>query len=231
MRPPLGAHRLSDLDPPRITADLADAQVLASALAAQQFVSRGPGDLAARLRLGREAATLAGALADEALELGSRRLLIGEQLQHDPVTAGTEIAALETFAAHTRRPLARWYALLFQGIRATMRGRYEEALIHAADMEALGQRIDAQPTTTYAVAQRLQVLRDLGRGPEAEGTLRDVCARCSPRRRREGCTEGTRRRGRHRRRRRPGRARHDPRVDGAVRVIADGHSLTARRGV
>lgn len=156
---------------------LADAQVLASALEAQQFVSRGPGDLAARLRLGREAVTLAGSLADETLELGSRRLLIAEQLQHDPVAADTDIAALETFAAHTRRPLARWYALLFRGIRATMCGRYEEALAHAADMEALGQRIDAQPTTTYAVGQRLQVLRDLGRGPEAEGTLRDVCAR------------------------------------------------------
>ncbi len=155
---------------------LDDGGALAAALAAQQFVLRGPRLLDERLRLGAELVALANRLGDEELELHARRLQVSDRLQRDLVAADAELAALAAFAEHTRRPLARWYVLIHRAMRASIRGHYDQALAFVDEMEALGRRIDAQPTSIYAVGQRFVVLRDLGRTGEVEAELRDVCA-------------------------------------------------------
>jgi hypothetical protein len=70
---------------------LGDAQTLAVSLAAQQFVLRGPDQLAQRVRLGAELVEQARALSDEQLELNGRRLLLADRLQVDPTAAAAEL--------------------------------------------------------------------------------------------------------------------------------------------
>jgi DNA-binding CsgD family transcriptional regulator len=157
---------------------LGDDHALAAALDAEQFVLRGPGLLEVRVRLGEELVALASRLGDEELELRARRLLVPDRLQqHHLPAADAELESLAAFAGQTRRPLARWYVLMYRATRATIVGRYDDALGLIDEMEALGQRIDAQPTPIYALAQRFVVLRDLGRVHDVENPLRDLCAR------------------------------------------------------
>lgn len=156
---------------------LRDDGALAAALAAQQFVLRGPGRLDERLHLGEELVALASRLGDEEVELHARRLQVPDRLQRDLIAADAEIAAFAAFAEHTRRPLARWYVLIHRAMRAGICGHYDQALAFVDEMEALGCRIDAQPTPIYGLGQRFVVLRDLGRAGEVEAELRDVCAR------------------------------------------------------
>lgn len=155
---------------------LGEGRSLGVTLAAQQYVLRGPVRLLERIRLGQELVALAGRLGDEELELRARRLLLPDQFQVDPVTADAELAALTALADETRRPLARWYVVLNRCLRATMTGDIEEALRLVAGVDALGRRIDAQPVDIYVAGQKYAVLRELGRGNEAEDDLRRVIA-------------------------------------------------------
>lgn len=133
-----------------------DPGALAAALAARQFVLRGPDGLDARLRLGRELARLGHRLDDDELELGARRLLVPDALQSDPRAAQVELDALDDLAHRSRRPLARWYLLLHRTTWAIMTGLPSAGQLVDATLE-LGHRIDAQPAPVYNVAHRLML--------------------------------------------------------------------------
>jgi ATP/maltotriose-dependent transcriptional regulator MalT len=149
-----------------------DRTTLASALAAQQFVLRGPDRLAERIRLGEELITIAQELDDEPLETYTRRVLCSDRLRVDLPTADAEVDALDEFAQRTRRPIAAWYTLLLRTLRATMSGRLDDATVLVDQAEALGRRIGAQPAPLYATIQRCFLGRHLGRFPEHELPLR-----------------------------------------------------------
>jgi hypothetical protein len=118
---------------------LDDRATLAAALAAQQFVLRGPDRLAERIRLGEELLTVAHDL-DELLEMYTRRLLCSDRLRVDLATADAEVDALDELAQRTRRPIAAWYTLPLRTLRATMSGRLDDAAVLVDQSEALGRR-------------------------------------------------------------------------------------------
>ena len=154
-----------------------DRPTLASALAARQFVLRGPDDLATRIALGEELATLAVQLDDDELGLHARRMLIPDRLQDDLAAADAELGALGALAERSRRPIARWYHTHFRATRAIMSGNTDQAWRLITESEALGHRIGAQPATLYAVGQRFLLLRDIGRVGDAEAETRREAAR------------------------------------------------------
>ena len=160
-----------------VARELNDRPTLASALAARQFVLRGPDDLAARIALGEELATLAVQLDDDELELHARRMLIPDRLQDDLAAADAELGALGALAERSRRPIARWYHTHFRATRAIMSGNTDQAWRLITESEALGHRIGAQPATLYAVGQRFLLLRDTGRVGDAEAETRREAAR------------------------------------------------------
>jgi DNA-binding CsgD family transcriptional regulator len=149
----------------------------AAALAARQFVLRGPDNLATRIALGEELAHLADDLDDDELELHARRILIPDRLQDNLAAADAELGALGDLAARTRRPIARWYYLHYRAVRAVMSGDTEAASQLITDSEALGHRIGTQPATLYAAGQRFQLLRSTGRTAEADNEIRREAAR------------------------------------------------------
>ncbi len=156
---------------------LGDAHCLAGALAAQQFVMRGPDGLEERLALGRELLGLALSLEDEALELGARRVLVPDCLQHDRALAEAEIDGLAALGERSARPLVRWYLQVYHGVRTTMFGRLDEALDQIERAETEGHRLGVQPATLYATGQRFLLLRQAGRVGEAEDAVREQAAR------------------------------------------------------
>ncbi|MDN5748417.1 MAG: AAA family ATPase, partial [Pseudonocardia sp.] len=156
--------------------ELGDTPALAAALAAHQFVLRGPDDLDRRLRIGTELVGRAIELGDDELELTARRMLIPDLLQTEPVVADGEMGALADLAATSRRPLARWYLLLFRAARAIMAGDAAASEL-VGDALALGRRIRVQPAPVYACGQRFVLLRQLGRLGEIEDELRRLAAR------------------------------------------------------
>jgi DNA-binding CsgD family transcriptional regulator len=149
-----------------------DQPTLAAALAAQQFVLRGPDHLQERLELGEELLQLARKLGDDQLELHTRRILFSDQLRIDLTAADSQLEALDELARRARRPIARWYTLVFRAVRATMVGRSREAETLVDQAEELGNRIGAQPASMYATAQRFILYRNLGRVGEREDSLR-----------------------------------------------------------
>jgi DNA-binding CsgD family transcriptional regulator/tetratricopeptide (TPR) repeat protein len=156
--------------------EFGDQRTLAAALAAQQFVLRGPDGLEDRLLIGEELADIAVRLADDDLELLTRRVLIADRLQVDLEEANTELDEFARLVRSTRRPLARWYLLLFQATRAIMAGRSSTAFQLVDEAESLGRRIDVQPALVYAVGQRFLLLRQIGRTGEIEDDLRSMAA-------------------------------------------------------
>jgi DNA-binding CsgD family transcriptional regulator len=163
---PLAAQAVTDA---RV---LGDRTTLAAALAAQQFVLRGPDRLAERISLGEELITLAYDLDDELLEMYTRRLLCSDRLRVDLTTADAEVDALDELAQRIRRPIAAWYTLLLRTLRTTMSGRLDDAAVLVDQAEALGRRIGAQPARLYATIQRCFLGRHLGRIAEHEQPLR-----------------------------------------------------------
>jgi DNA-binding CsgD family transcriptional regulator len=151
-------------------------RTLAAAVAANQFVLRGPEDLGRRLALGEELLRIAARLDDEELELHARRILIPDRLQHDLTGADAELEGLAVLAEVSRRPLARWYLTLYRTIRATMTGQ-AGAMALADEAEAIGSRLGVQPASLYAVSQRFMILRRMGRVHEAEDSVRHHAAR------------------------------------------------------
>jgi DNA-binding CsgD family transcriptional regulator len=141
---PLAAQAVTDA---RV---LNDRTTLAAALAAQQFVLRGP----------------------DLLEMYTRRLLCSDRLRVDLTTADAEVDALDELAQRIRRPIAAWYTLLLRTLRATMSGRLDDAAVLVDQAEALGRRIGAQPARLYATVQRCFLGRHLGRIAEHEQPLR-----------------------------------------------------------
>ncbi|MDN5857918.1 MAG: AAA family ATPase [Pseudonocardia sp.] len=159
-----------------------DRQALASALAAAQFVLRGPDGLEHRIELGTELVDIAVRAGDEESELGARRMLIPDLLQTDPVRADAELTALADLATTSRRPLAQWYVQVFRAMRATMAGRPDAAeLVDRA--HTLGRRIRAQPASIYAAGQRFALRHQLDRGhhPGQPGGLEDELRRLASR--------------------------------------------------
>lgn len=153
---------------------LGDDRTLAVALAAQQFALRGPEHLAERLELGEELVGRSRALHDEPLEIQARRLLLADRLQTEPGLADTEFRALDAVARRTRRPLARWYVMINECLRAGLGGAPEDALALVDAAEAFGRRIGAPPARMYGVAQRFVLRRECGRGAESEDELRAI---------------------------------------------------------
>lgn len=133
---------------------LGDPRTLAVSLAAEQFVLRGPDRLAERIGLGEELVTAARALGDAQLELHARRLLLADRLQVEPAGAAAEFDELVALAQRSRRPLAHWYVMVNQCLRAIMAGSGDDILGLIAETEAFGHRIGAQPTRVYAALQR-----------------------------------------------------------------------------
>jgi DNA-binding CsgD family transcriptional regulator len=156
---------------------LPDERILAAALTAQQFVLRGPDSLPERLQLGDELVGLAMKLGDEELELQARRVLVVDRLQTDVVAAGTELQALAVLARDSKRPLVRWFLLMYQAVWSTLSGFDEEALRIVDQAHTLGRQMGVQPAWAYAAAQRYALFRQVGRGDELEGALRRGAAR------------------------------------------------------
>ncbi|MHA6781251.1 ATP-binding protein [Pseudonocardia saturnea] len=153
---------------------LDDDRTLAVALAAQQFALRGPEHLDERLELGEELVGRSRSLHDEPMEIQARRLLLADRLQTEPGLADTELRALDALARRTRRPLARWYVMINECLRAGLGGTPEEALALVDATEAFGRRIGAAPARMYGVTQRFVLRRECGRGAESEDELRAV---------------------------------------------------------
>ncbi|SFM89055.1 regulatory protein, luxR family [Pseudonocardia ammonioxydans] len=151
---------------------LGDARTLTGALAAQQFVLRGPADRAERVRTGRELVRHAAGLGDVPAEVSARRLLVADAFADSPEALETELGALEALAEQTRRPLARWYAMVFRTALTCLRDPAGDALEAIARTETFGRRIGARPAGMYATVQRFAVLRGTGRVAEAEPALR-----------------------------------------------------------
>jgi hypothetical protein len=124
---------------------LNDKRTLADALAAHQFVLRGPDNLAERISMGKELVRLAATLHDEALELLGRRVLVPDLLQCDRVAADDQLTQLAALAAESGRPLARWYTLLYRALCATFAGQRADAHALVDQAEALGHQLEAQP--------------------------------------------------------------------------------------
>jgi len=157
--------------------DRRDSRALGAAIHARRFVLRGPGDLEERIALGQRLVGLATATRDEELELSACAWLIPELMAAgDMVAVDRTHAALDGLERRVRRPLARWYVLLFEGMRAAFEGRFEEALAIIDRGESLGRRVGSQPASLFASAQRAVVLRELGRGAESIRPLRDLAA-------------------------------------------------------
>ncbi|GAA4783877.1 AAA family ATPase [Actinomycetospora chlora] len=156
---------------------LGDPHCLAGALAARQYVMRGPDDLHERLAVGRELLDLARSLDDEDLELGARRMLVPDRLQHDLAAADAEIDGLAALARRSNRPLVRWYRQVFRATRAAMDGDLDGALDEVGRAEGEGRRLGVQPAGLYAAAQRFLLLRQAGRIAEVEDAVREQVAR------------------------------------------------------
>ncbi|MDN5919961.1 MAG: response regulator transcription factor, partial [Pseudonocardia sp.] len=152
-----------------------DPRALTAALAAAQFVLRGPEGPEDRIALGRELADLAVRRGDEDAELLARRMLVPELMQSDPVQADAELDVLAELATSTGRPLAQWYVLLFRAVRSTMAG-HTDALDLVEQAYRLGRLVQAQPASIYATGQRFALRRDLPAG-SVEHDLRRHVAR------------------------------------------------------
>ncbi|MBP2367117.1 ATP-binding protein [Pseudonocardia parietis] len=155
---------------------LGDSRTLTGALAARQYVLRGPGDRAERIRTGRELVGHAAEHGDVPAEVAARRLLVADAFGTSPEAVETELGALEALAEQTRRPLARWYAMVFRTALACLREPAGDALAAIAATERLGERIGARPAAMYATVQRVAVLRGTDRAEETEPALRAMIA-------------------------------------------------------
>ncbi|MGY1619874.1 ATP-binding protein [Geodermatophilus sp. SYSU D00691] len=153
---------------------LGDRGALAVALSAQQYALRGPGHLAERARLGEELVGHARALGDEPLEVQARRLLLADRWQQDLAAVDADLRDLDVLARETRRPVARWHVMVNECVRAGLAGRPEEGLELVDRTEAFGRRIGAHPAAMYGVGQRFFLLRQCGRGAEAEEQVRET---------------------------------------------------------
>lgn len=130
-----------------------DPAALVAALITRHFMLWGPGDLREREAVLREAAAVADGLPDRqpSFEIQLWRL---QDLYEagDVTTADLELETYARRAAAIRLPIYRWHALVVQGMRALMAGRYAEG-------ERLAEEAIAAWPDGYAAAGQMYLIQ------------------------------------------------------------------------
>ena len=149
--------------------------VLAAALAARCDAISGPDHIAERRTAAAEIIGLARAGGDRSGELLGRRLLVvalaeaGQWLAVD-----AEICSYARLAEHLAQPRLTWYAPLWRGARALMRGDLARADEHARQLGELAERAGSVNARLLGLVQRFIRLAGEGRADELIGDFAEI---------------------------------------------------------
>ncbi|HYY23740.1 MAG TPA: hypothetical protein VE780_17890, partial [Thermoleophilaceae bacterium] len=142
---------------------VADAGVLAYALAAHCDAIAGPADTERRREESGEIIRLAVSTGDRATELLGRRLLVVALFELGEVGAlDAEIEAYARLAGLVRQPLYGWYVPLWRGARALMQGDLARSRKLADQASAVGAQAQSENAAILADALRWYVEREAG---------------------------------------------------------------------
>ncbi len=135
----------------------------ARALAAMCDAMAGPGHAAERGDMEQRIVELGHAAGDRSLEVLGHRFRVVARLELGDFDAvDREIAAFERGVEYLRQPLLSWYIPIFRGMRALVRGRFEDAEAFAAQARAAAEATGS--TNAHLLATTLQVGIDAATG-------------------------------------------------------------------
>jgi tetratricopeptide (TPR) repeat protein len=150
-----------------------DPDALVAALVTRHFMLWGPGPVEERLGIMSEAAAVADRLQERQWMFEvQRNRLFGLYEIGDVTAADLELETYARRAAAVRLPMYRWHAMVVQGMRALMMGRFEEAERLAIEAMATRQDGFASARGQMYVIQLFAILREKLRLAELEEPLR-----------------------------------------------------------
>ena len=151
---------------------------LAYALRARDTALWGPAGVDERLSTAGEVVELAGHAGDreQALEGYARRALALIQLG-DIAAARTDMGLHSRLAHELRHPFGLWRELVWQGMQASLAGRFEEGLARAEEALERGRRVRAPEAENCYVGQAFLARISLGRPGELRSTIEDMIER------------------------------------------------------
>ncbi|MHC1559036.1 AAA family ATPase [Actinomycetospora sp. C-140] len=156
---------------------LGDDAALVQGLVAWADAHAGPDHTESRLAAASEIVDLAAASGDVAGELLGRRLRVVAVAElGDTGALDAEVAAYSRLAEPTRQPIYTWYPALWAGSRALREGRLAEALDHADEAAAEGDRVGSRNARMLAEVLRLNALTDSGRLDDLAARYRTMLA-------------------------------------------------------
>jgi DNA-binding SARP family transcriptional activator/tetratricopeptide (TPR) repeat protein len=156
---------------------LGDTRVLASVLDARCFVLLRPDALKERLELAAEICALAVAAGDrEIAQQGRIWRIVGFLELGDVATVDAELGVYVRVAEELRQPAYLYWAHIWQGTRALMAGRFEQAEQHNLQALIVGQRLglDVAQLQRSVAAQLFWLRKEQGRLGEMEETIKNI---------------------------------------------------------
>ncbi len=140
-----------------------DPGALAHALASRADAIAGPDHVAERLVLATRVVALGREAGHDEVTLLGHRLRVVALLESGQIPAlDREILAFTTLAERHRMPVVRWYAPLFAGMRALMRGELETASRHADEGERIGALAGSDNAVMLVGTLRLAIAAEQG---------------------------------------------------------------------
>ena len=142
---------------------IGDPRALAYALATRADVIAGPDHVTERLTLATRVVALAREACDDEVTLLGHRLRVVALLESADIPAlDREVFAFTALAERHGLPVVRWYAPLFAGMRALMRGDLDGALRLADEAERIGASAGSDNAEMLVGTLRLAVAAEQG---------------------------------------------------------------------
>jgi DNA-binding CsgD family transcriptional regulator len=155
----------------RLAGRTGDQAALAYALAAHRATIWGPDNVQERLAIATQLTSLGAAVNDHALALQGSYWRVRALLELGEVTAAAaELDAYQRLVVDTHQPRYRLDAVSLELVRAMMEGRFDAAQTLTDTVQSLGVRLQDSTATAFALAQQLQLARELG-GPDERAAL------------------------------------------------------------
>jgi DNA-binding CsgD family transcriptional regulator/tetratricopeptide (TPR) repeat protein len=157
---------------------LNDPATLAYTLNARRIAIWGPGRIDERLSLSSEMVRLAMEAGERDLAVQGHHARMVDLLELGDIAAvDQELAAHARLADDLRDPLFRWNVVLWQGMRALLDGRFDDAERHIHEALASGRRAQSHNALMFYSVQLFILRRDQGRQQELEQAAAAVVAR------------------------------------------------------
>lgn len=146
---------------------LGDDATLAAVLADAHLASWGPDSTQECIAASREVQRLAESVGDTERALHARSWRVTPLLElADIPGVERQIATFSALAHDARQPLSLWYAPLLQGIRALMRGEFDEAERLGQEAGRMSAEIEDSVAVLLIAAQTFLLRREQGRTAE-----------------------------------------------------------------